>query len=120
MPVYYDDPDFTVRQALIGPWRVDDKRRGVTVAPAMELREKIGFMWKRLRSDLKGEPDLRRTAEDRMFRIFAEASADMRSEAAGMFRVFNEADLARIIVETIVAERDLRVAALRSPPDDFR
>ena len=79
MPVFFEDPQFTVRQPLLGGWRITDKERGSTLVPQAQLREKISLIWMQIRRDFRRDPELRREMENRMFHHFARATADTRS-----------------------------------------
>jgi hypothetical protein len=82
MPVLYSDHEVTVKQPLIGGWKIIDEVSGAVFSPNAEIKHKMAQTWFKLRRMKKQVGQLQGDAgEATLFKAFANAT--MRPQLDG-------------------------------------
>jgi hypothetical protein len=100
--VFYEDDLMQVKQSWWGPWRVVNKATGATIAPEVILQERMGFAWKKIRTNKELEPGFRRFCEDVLMQTFGLAAMEPNSMVGFMFAQSEPDDLAASMVQEAI------------------
>lgn len=100
--IFYEDALMQVKQTWWGPWRVVNKSTGATIAPELILQERMGFVWKKIRTNRDLEPGFRKFCEDVLMQTFGLAAMEPNSMVGFMFAQTEPDRLAASIIEEAI------------------
>ena len=99
MPTLFESDMYIVKQGWLSGWRVIFKPSGTTILPTLDLKIRIGLIWKKIRTGkYKKMSPPSNDAESILFETFAVCCLDPKSAATIEFLGMDLDDLATSIV----------------------
>lgn len=95
----FEDAHFEVSQGWFSGWRIKNKRAGTTLVPDWMMKERIGYVWIRVRKVRKDQSINSNFTEQVMFRSFAHAVVEPTSPDGHTWRKMTPDEITDGLIE---------------------